>query len=184
MSKVLVNVTGAQGGSGGGYGGWVQASLSVTAGQILYLFLGGVGNMGNGFNGGGYGGNWPDWAAGGGGASDIRTSSNDLTTRLVVAGGGGGIDYVSSIFSTSMEVRCRNSFFFILPFIYLTLTIIMEILASMHEPNMSQSYSGGTQGESESGSRATGGSQSSGGAAGGSFGLGGNCLVSNICGGK
>jgi Glycine rich protein len=85
VSKIFVDMTGSQGGFGdegeGGLGGWVQASLSVTGGEILYLFVG----CGNGFNGGGVG-----YYGHGGGASDIRTSLSDLKTRLVVAGGGGG----------------------------------------------------------------------------------------------
>lgn len=87
VSQVLVNATGASGNTDhSGRGGWVQALLSVTAGQTLYVFVGGA----NAYNGGGkaaalFGGN-------GGGATDIRTTSNDLSTRLIVAGGGGGGD--------------------------------------------------------------------------------------------
>ena len=89
MTKVFVNATGAQGGidngyTQGGYGGWVQAYLSVTAGQTLYIYVGGTGTPGGGFNGGGYG------PFIGGDASDIRTISGNLTSRLIVAGGGGG----------------------------------------------------------------------------------------------
>ena len=89
MSKVLVNATGGEGcvdsRLGGGLGGWVQASLSVTAGQTLYIYVGGDGVLR--YNGGGVG--YWQWG-GGGGASDIRTIQSDLTSRLVVAGGGGG----------------------------------------------------------------------------------------------
>ena len=87
---MFVNATGAEGGGGndqssGGLGGWVQASLSVTAGQMLYIYVGGDGSTG--FNGGGYG----DYGYyEGGGATDIRTISGNLTSRLIVAGGGGG----------------------------------------------------------------------------------------------
>jgi Glycine rich protein len=93
VSKVLVNATGAQGGtpqSGGlgGLGGWVQASLSVTAGQTLYVFVGGDTVVGARYNGGGAGGSYA-----GGGATDIRTISSDLKSRLIVAGGGGGGSY-------------------------------------------------------------------------------------------
>jgi Glycine rich protein len=94
VSKVLVNATGAQGGTShsgslGGLGGWVQASLSVTAGQTLYVFVGGDTVVGARYNGGGTGGSYGG-GAGGGGATDIRTIFSDLKSRLIVAGGGGG----------------------------------------------------------------------------------------------
>jgi Glycine rich protein len=93
VSKVLVNATGAQGGTShsgslGGLGGWVQASLSVTAGQTLYVFVGGDTVVGARYNGGGTGGSYG--GGGGGGATDIRTIFSDLKSRLIVAGGGGG----------------------------------------------------------------------------------------------
>jgi Glycine rich protein len=92
VSKVLVNATGAQGGThqyggSGGLGGWVQASLSVTAGQTLYVFVGGDTVVGASYNEGGAGGSD---GGGAGGATDIRTISSDLKSRLIVAGGGGG----------------------------------------------------------------------------------------------
>jgi uncharacterized protein YjdB len=75
-------------------GGRVQCNLAVTAGQVLYVYVGQAGQnwtssimTSGGYNGGGGGGSF---AASGGGASDIRTSVSDLTSRLVVAGGGGG----------------------------------------------------------------------------------------------
>lgn len=87
---MFVNATGAQGGNNvngppGGLGGWVQASLSVTAGQILYIYVGGDGITAGSFNGGG--------GARGGGATDVRTISGNLTSRLIVVGGGGGTVY-------------------------------------------------------------------------------------------
>ena len=90
MSKVLVNATGSQGATGSyvglsaraGYGGWVQALLSVSVGQTLYIYVGSVD-----FNGGGGAG---QCGGIGGGATDIRTISGNLTSRLIVAGGGGG----------------------------------------------------------------------------------------------
>lgn len=80
-------------GAAGGVAGMVTATLTVYAGETLYLEVGGSGTAsGPAFNGGGapYGG-----AGGGGGASDVRTVSRSNgaysdTTRLVVAGGGGG----------------------------------------------------------------------------------------------
>jgi Glycine rich protein len=90
VSKVFVNAFGSEGegfASVGGLGGWVQASLKVTGGQILYILVGGAGHN-SGFNGGGR--NQGRYLAAGGGASDIRTTLGDLASRLIVAGGGGG----------------------------------------------------------------------------------------------
>ena len=89
---MFVNAYGAQGYNGGyerGYGGWVQALLSVTAGQTLYIYVGSLGfNRGSAsFNGGGSAGRY---GGSGGGATDIRTISGNLTSRLIVVGGGGG----------------------------------------------------------------------------------------------
>lgn len=78
VSKVVVDAFGAQGYEGAS-GGWVQASLPVLGGQMLYIVVGG-------FHDG-------DFHHAGGGASDIRTTSNDLASRLIVAGGGGGFEY-------------------------------------------------------------------------------------------
>jgi len=87
--------------SPGGYGATVTADIPVTAGNTLYVEVGGNGDGGYG-NGdqaggsnGGAGGNGGRWGGGGGGgASDVRTSSaaSGLSPdpRLVVAGGGGG----------------------------------------------------------------------------------------------
>jgi hypothetical protein len=82
----------------GGSGAVVTADLPVTAGQVLYVEVGGngappsPGGALGGFNGGGAA---PEpGAGGGGGASDVRTISNaqpgTLDSRLVVAGAGGG----------------------------------------------------------------------------------------------
>lgn len=64
-----------------GLGGRVQATMSVTPGQVLYLYVGG-----NTWNGGGYG---PQRGFGGD-ATDIRIGGMTLTDRVLVAGGGGG----------------------------------------------------------------------------------------------
>ena len=101
-----MNATGGQGGRNSyagytfieGQGGWVQALMTVSAGETLYITVGGEGQAsGNSFGGGGSGGynnfggyEGPGGTAGGGGASDIRTSANSLNTRVIVAGGGGG----------------------------------------------------------------------------------------------
>ena len=76
-----------------GKGGRVQANLTVTAGEVLKIYVGGSRgeycgyssqNGGTGWNGGGTG------RHAGGGASDIRIGGTALTDRFIVAGGGGG----------------------------------------------------------------------------------------------
>ena len=103
VSSITVDVFGAQGGNGyfgsGGLGGRVTGTKSVTAGQVLSIFVGGLGNNYNyqtgggvgGFNGGG--GGYYYYGGTGGGASDIRIGGVALTDRFVVAGGGGGGAY-------------------------------------------------------------------------------------------
>jgi hypothetical protein len=111
VNGVAVTAVGAPGGSetaSGGDGSVATAIVPVTAGQTLYIEVGGPGatrdNSGDagkgGWNGGGYGGlggsegSFP--GAGGGGASDVRTDTisdtpeTSLASRLVVAAGGGG----------------------------------------------------------------------------------------------
>jgi glycine rich protein/type IX secretion system substrate protein/Big-like domain-containing protein/PKD domain-containing protein len=101
----------AQGASGGlnsdlsgiyvdspGHGARVQATLAVTPGRVLNVFVGGQGGMAlpavggaAGYNGGGNGNTNGSFGAGaGGGASDIRVGGIAATNRLIVAGGGGG----------------------------------------------------------------------------------------------
>lgn len=92
ITLIDVNVTGAGGGAstgGAGKGGTVLATIRVTPGETLFIYVGGVGRVSSGgFNGGGNGGSAN--AGGGGGASDIRRVSNGLANRVVVAAGGGG----------------------------------------------------------------------------------------------
>ncbi|MEK9727815.1 MAG: glycine-rich protein [Candidatus Margulisiibacteriota bacterium] len=115
ITSIIVDATGAAGGHGatdqngrGGKGGRVQATLAVTAGEILYIYVGGRGkntsvnpgtnsladnlwtkeNYQGGFNGGGNGGSIQ--GGGGGGATDIRRGGNALSNRILVAGSGGG----------------------------------------------------------------------------------------------
>ncbi len=109
ITQITVDMSGAQGGNSqsfnaGGLGGRVQATLNVTPGQTLNIFVGGQGqNTGGsiadmtaagGFNGGGTGGfdNFPQVqnGGGGGGATDIRIGGTALANRVLVAGGGGG----------------------------------------------------------------------------------------------
>ena len=82
-----------------GLGGVATGNLAVTAGDTLYVFVGGAGNVSGagGYNGGGTGGvgsaggscvGGP--AGGGGGASDVRRNGLTLADRVIVAGGGGG----------------------------------------------------------------------------------------------
>ena len=113
VTSVIVDVQGAAGGIAGpsslitpstpGYGGRTQATLAVTPGQVLNIYVGGQGANGTGaagtaaggFNGGGNAVAW-DAAAptytggGGGGASDIRIGGVALANRVIVGGGGGG----------------------------------------------------------------------------------------------
>jgi Glycine rich protein/Secretion system C-terminal sorting domain len=103
--SVAVDMRGGAGGLGlcspAGLGGKVVCTLAVTPGQVLQVYVGGVGTNYNnccpstrvagGINGGGQGSNY--YGGSGGGASDIRTQAGNLNTRLVIAGGGGGGGY-------------------------------------------------------------------------------------------
>src|SRR5690606_29001240 len=106
VTSIDVDVVGASGGNSsgsygtnaGGKGGRVQATLSVTPGQTLYIYVGGQGSgissgsVSGGYNGGGqaYSSSTSYGAASGGGASDIRIGGTALNNRYIVAGGGGG----------------------------------------------------------------------------------------------
>lgn len=103
--KYKLEVWGAQGGyrtdaSKSGKGGYSTGSVILSAGDTLYIYVGGSGNSGTcsdsvctgGYNGGGYRASFK----GGGGATDMRFLANDnplvqqsLLSRLIVAGGGG-----------------------------------------------------------------------------------------------
>jgi hypothetical protein len=81
----------------GGNGGRVQCNLSVTPGQVLYIFVGSAGGpYPPGFGGGGSGSEHLIGGGGyvatgsGGGATDIRIGGTDLANRVIVAGAGGG----------------------------------------------------------------------------------------------
>ncbi len=77
--------------SAGGAGGSVQATIPVTPGEKLAVFVGGEGATDGGFNGGGDGGSTTGSGGdggGGGGASDVRQGGDALANRVVVAGGG------------------------------------------------------------------------------------------------
>ena len=102
VTNLIIDCYGAQGGewkklmnSYAGLGGYISTQITVTPGQILYVYVGGKGSFesSGGFNGGGHarlGGGIDSCDTSGGGASDVRLSLNDISSRLVVAGGGGG----------------------------------------------------------------------------------------------
>lgn len=106
VTSISFDLLGASGGgaSGGGwtvYGGLgseLKGNLSVSSGEILYIFVGGAGIDGSlnnplgGFNGGGNGSN--NSGGGGGGATDIRLGGLSLTNRIAIAAGGGGANTV------------------------------------------------------------------------------------------
>ena len=86
-----------------GRGACVQATLAVTPGQVLTIYVGQKGTDGfntgcaatpgtGGWNGGGNGGfGYGSYGGGGGGgASDVRFGAATLADRVVVAAGGGG----------------------------------------------------------------------------------------------
>ena len=89
VNSISVDVKGAGGTnsstSNGGNGGRVQATIAVTPGEVLNIYVGQKSSsLSGGWNGGGNGG------GGGGGASDIRRGGSALSNRIIVAGGGGG----------------------------------------------------------------------------------------------
>jgi hypothetical protein len=95
VTNVTIDAKGAQGAinststTTGGLGGAAYGILNVSAGDVLYITVGGM----SGFGGGGLGGVSPCTTAGGGnggGASDIRVNGNALANRVIVAAGGGG----------------------------------------------------------------------------------------------
>jgi len=108
VTSLTVDVIGAKGGdlntAIGGNGGRTQCTFPVTPGEVLNIYVGGLGANGDnitgviagGFNGGGTGfDNTDPWGGGGGGGgSDIRRTPFSLNDRLVVGGGGGagGVD--------------------------------------------------------------------------------------------
>jgi hypothetical protein len=98
VTLISVDAYGAQGGANWGsnvnYGGQVQADITVTPGDTLYINVGEQPTtLTGGFNGGGTG---EGAGIGGGGASDIRIGGTTLNDRVIVAGGAGGAGYWSS----------------------------------------------------------------------------------------
>ena len=104
ITSLSVDMSGAAGGSAmcsgfGGAGGRVQATLPVTPGAVLNIFVGGSGLIYSsaccsGATGGSFaGGAGGYYSGGGGGATDIRIDGTALSNRVIVAGGGGGAGY-------------------------------------------------------------------------------------------
>ncbi|MCY9546768.1 glycine-rich protein [Lysinibacillus xylanilyticus] len=83
-----LQVWGAQGGLYGGNGGYSEGLITLSAGEVLYVYCGGR----FGYNGGGAGSSTQN--INGGGATDIRKGGTTLNNRIIVAGGGGGSGYV------------------------------------------------------------------------------------------
>jgi hypothetical protein len=99
-----LEVWGAQGGNGGGYGGYSYGEIKIDQGITLYICIGGyevfktfksVFNAYNTYNGGGIG------DAAGGGATHISTTNrgelknyaSNQNEVIIVAGGGGGLEW-------------------------------------------------------------------------------------------
>ncbi|MBV8197350.1 MAG: hypothetical protein JO263_04395, partial [Candidatus Eremiobacteraeota bacterium] len=81
VTTLVIDALGASG-AAGGLGARVRATIPVTPGETLTLYVGGAGNAGTGgYNGGANGG--PSIASssgyGGGGASDVREGGTRLT---------------------------------------------------------------------------------------------------------
>jgi hypothetical protein len=98
VTSVLITAYGAEGrkatttGSAPGRGGMARGDLSVSTGEVLYVYVGGNG----GFNGGGASWSGSSQSCGGGGATDVRRGGTGLSNRVIVAGGGGGVSGESS----------------------------------------------------------------------------------------
>ncbi len=106
ISSLTITACGASGyassSSYRGYGMCITSqNIPAISGEILYVYVGGVGKLGS--SGGGYngGGNaYPSDASvsgggGGGGASDVRNGTS-LGDRMIVGGGGGGFGITTS----------------------------------------------------------------------------------------
>ena len=124
ITAVQVVATGASGGTFSNntnysYGARVQATLTVTPGEVLTV-VGGQGSSGSsntvagGYNGGGMG----NQDGGGGGASDVRratsmgSTTDYLTSRnalLVAGGGGGGTDEAPTAGGNGTSAQSSNA---------------------------------------------------------------------------
>ena len=95
VTSIDFDVSGAQGGANWvnntNFGGRVTATVAVTPGETLLVYVGEQPNgTTGGYNGGGAG---ETGGQGGGGGSDVRRGAGTLADRLVVGGGGGGAGY-------------------------------------------------------------------------------------------
>ena len=107
--QVTIIAAGAKGGDGqggvsGGLGFRVKGYIDVVPGDVLNIYVGGMGSstnsgilQGGGWNGGGNTTGIPGGLrGGGGGASDVRLNGTSIADRIIVAAGGGGsCDFVS-----------------------------------------------------------------------------------------
>jgi len=88
ITSVTIDAYGARGQINvPGKGGRTKGTISVTPGEILYVYVGSD-TWGNLFNTGCV--TTPNYVCGGGGASDVRRGGIALSNRVIVAGGGGG----------------------------------------------------------------------------------------------
>lgn len=95
VSTIFVQIAGASGGNtNGGLGESITATIAVSPGDALQIYVGSRGTSSNSssnsaavFGGGALGSRF---SGAGGGASDIRVGSFSLAERILVAGGGGG----------------------------------------------------------------------------------------------
>ncbi|MCC6371030.1 MAG: T9SS type A sorting domain-containing protein [Bacteroidia bacterium] len=96
VNQITITAKGAQGGTNaantvtGALGGMATGVLTVTPGNILNIYVGGI----NGYNGGGAAGVCSGCSSAGGGigggASDVRLNGTALANRIIVGAGGGG----------------------------------------------------------------------------------------------
>lgn len=93
LSTVTVKAYGADG-EGGYKGALVQGDITVTAGETLYVYVGGAGSTNSGYNGGARRCSTTG-IYNSGGASDVRRGGTALSNRVIVAGGAGGGAYGS-----------------------------------------------------------------------------------------
>ena len=110
VNSIQLKLWGAKGGYSyqsshhGGYGGYATGTLSVSAGNTLYIYVGGAGEdshtcsntsatANGGWNNGGTANRSGCGGGGGGGGSDVRINGTSLNDRIIVAGGGGGAGY-------------------------------------------------------------------------------------------
>ena len=117
VTSINVVAAGAKGGgSVGGNGARITGTLTVTPGQTLNIYVGGMGTCGN--NSGGWNGGGTGYASnpvnvlynscGGGGATDIRIGGTALANRVIVAGAGGGKGGGSNTTTPGGSAGCNN----------------------------------------------------------------------------